>query len=65
MDDKPAGLFTTEMLKGAILSELAEARAKAGICPKCQERRLRYLTSGGGVSFRQCADCSTVVVLPT
>jgi hypothetical protein len=56
-------LFTAAMLKHATMTELAEARAKRGFCPRCQAQKLRHISSGGGVVFRQCAECETVVVL--
>lgn len=63
MNTEPTGFFSAAMLKNAILTELAEARAKVGICPKCQAKRLRHISSGCGMAFRQCADCGAVVVL--
>jgi hypothetical protein len=61
---KPAGaFFSAAMLKNATMSELAEARARRGYCPKCQAQSLRHCYSGGGMVFRQCAECGTVAVL--
>lgn len=54
--------FTSALRQAATMSELAEMRAKRGFCPKCQAQKLRHVSSGGGVIFRQCADCSTIVV---
>ena len=56
-------LFTAEMLKNATMTELAEARAKRGFCPKCQAQSLRHFYTSGGMVFRQCAECGTVAVL--
>lgn len=70
--DKPAAvgsseglgtLFTGALLKSATMTELAAMRAKRGYCPKCQAQRLRHVSSGGGLVFRQCSDCGTVAVL--
>jgi hypothetical protein len=55
--------FTATMLKSAVMSELAEARARRGYCPKCQAQSLRHCYSGGGMVYRQCAECGTVAVL--
>ncbi len=63
LTDGLGAFFTAEMLKNATMSELAEARAKRGYCPKCQAQSLRHCYSGGGMVFRQCADCGTVAVL--
>lgn len=56
-------LFTAEMLKATTMSELAEARARRGYCPKCQAQSLRHVSRGGGLIFRQCAECGTVAVV--
>ena len=55
--------FTTEMMKVATMSELAEARAKRGFCPKCQAQSLRHFYSTNGMVARQCVECGTVAVL--
>lgn len=57
------GFFTSAILKDSVMSELDEARARRGYCPKCQSQSLRHVSSGGGMVFRQCADCNTVAVL--
>jgi hypothetical protein len=55
--------FTSEMLKNATMTELAEARARRGFCPKCQAQSLRHFYSDGGMTFRKCAECGCVAVL--
>jgi len=57
----PQALFTTEMIKAAVMTELAEARAKAAICPQCQVKRLRQVGGGAGLAFWQCGHCNAVV----
>jgi len=56
-------LFTAEMLKAAAMSELAEARARRGFCPKCQSQSLRHCFRTDGLVFRRCAECGTVAVM--
>ena len=63
LTDGLGDFFTAAMLKNAVMSELAEARAKRGYCPKCQAQSLRHCYSGGGMVYRQCAECGTVAVL--
>ena len=62
-NDVLGAFFTASMLKNATMTELAAARAKRGFCPKCQAQSLRHRYSGGGMVFRQCAECGTVAVL--
>lgn len=62
-NDGLGAFFTAADIKSAMMSELAEARAKVGFCPKCQGRRLRRLSSGEGMVFRECAACGVIVVL--
>lgn len=71
-DDTPAkvatsaelgAVFTVATMKAATMTELAELRAKRGFCPKCQAQKLRHISTGGGMVFRQCAECGTVAVL--
>jgi hypothetical protein len=56
--------FTAATLKNATMTELAEARAKVGFCPKCQQKRLQFIGRGCGMVFRGCAECCVTVVLP-
>ena len=63
LSDQLGAFFTPAMLKNAIMTELAEARARRGFCPKCQAQSLRHCYSGGDMVFRQCAECGTVAVL--
>jgi len=61
--NRPGAYFSAAMLKNAAMTELAEARARRGYCPKCQAQSLRHCYSGGGMVFRHCAECGTVAVL--
>lgn len=61
--NEPSGLFTQATLKTTSMTELASLRAERGYCPKCQAQHLRHICRGGGLVFRQCADCGTVAVL--
>jgi hypothetical protein len=63
LTDGLGAFFTAEMLKNATMSDLAEARARRGYCPKCQAQSLRHCYRLGGMVFRQCAECGTVAVL--
>jgi hypothetical protein len=63
LTDGLGDFFTAAMLKNAVMSELAEARAKRGYCPKCQAQSLRHCYSGSGMVYRQCAECGAVAVL--
>lgn len=63
LSDGLGALFTSEMLKNATMTELAEARAKRGYCPKCEAQSLRHFYSDGGMTFRKCAECGCVAVL--
>ena len=51
------------MFEQVIMSELAEARAKAGYCPKCQGASLRHKHTGAGLSFHHCGACGAIAVL--
>lgn len=55
--------FMAAQLQAVTMTELAGMRAQRGFCPKCQAQKLRHVSSGGGMVFRQCADCGTVAVL--
>ena len=55
--------FTVAQMRAVTMTELAELRAKRGFCPKCQAQKLRHISSGGGMVFRQCRECNTVAVL--
>jgi tRNA(Ile2) C34 agmatinyltransferase TiaS len=57
------GIFTVAHLKVATMTELASLRAAKGFCPKCQQQMLSHVSRGGGLTFRQCAECKTVAVL--
>ncbi len=61
--NEPSGFFTQAMLEAATMTELATLRAARGYCPKCQAHSLRHVCRGGGMVFRQCAECGTVAVL--
>jgi hypothetical protein len=61
--DGLGAFFTAVQLQAATMSELASLRAERGYCPKCQAQKLRHVSSGGGLVFRQCAACGTVAVL--
>ena len=61
--DGLGAFFTSEMLKNSTMTELAEARARRGFCPKCQAQSLRHFYGVGDMTFRQCADCGAVAVL--
>ena len=61
--DPPSAYFSKAMLRNATMTDLAEARARRGYCPKCQAQQLRHFYSGSGMVFRQCAACRTVAVL--
>ena len=63
LTDGLGAFFTAEMLKNATMTELAEARARRGFCPKCQAQSLRHFYSDGGMTFRKCAECGCVAVL--
>jgi len=63
LTDGLGAFFTSEMLKNATMTELAEARARRGFCPKCQAQSLRHFYSDGGMTFRKCAECGCVAVL--
>ena len=62
-NDQSAAFFTAAQLQASVMSELAALRAERGYCPKCQAQKLRHVSRGGGLVFRQCADCGTVAVL--
>lgn len=62
-NDGLGAFFTAAQLQAVTMTELAGMRAKRGFCPKCQAQKLRHVSSGGGLIFRQCADCGTVAVL--
>ena len=63
LTDGLGAFFTAEMMKNATMTELAEARARRGYCPKCQAQALRHFFSDGSMVFRKCAECGTVAVL--
>ena len=55
--------FTVAYIEAATMTELAEARAKRGFCPKCHAKRMRNISICAGLVFRKCADCGAVAVL--
>ena len=64
MMDEPLGsFFTSGLIENSIMTPLVELLAATGVCPNCKTRNLRHISQGGGVGFRQCAECKTIVVL--
>ena len=62
LTDGLGAFLTAAMMKNATMSELAEARARSGYCPKCQAQSLQHCYSDG-IVFCQCDECGTVAVL--
>ena len=63
LTDGLGAFFTAEMLKNATMTGEQEGRAYRGYCPKCKAQKLRHFYSGGGMVFKQCAECGIVAVL--
>ena len=63
LTDGLGAFFTAEMLKNATMTGEQEGRAYRGYCPKCKAQQLRHFYNGGGMVFKQCAECGTVAVL--
>lgn len=56
-------MFLPVKVDTLVMTELAELRAKAGFCPKCQNKSLSSGIISNGMRFCKCRECESIAVL--
>lgn len=63
MNKQLGAVFAAKEINKATMTELQEARAKAGFCPLCQAKALKRVHTEHDMEFQHCEECGSVVVL--